>query len=215
MSIEASQTTIEPSNHRPQLASATGLSCTPPPVVRTPSASLTFITGPTGIGKTSHAIDLALNALRSGGHVCIVDIGRGYMHLVKLLGGSTMVLYPDRPTAQERFGDCPLFVYELEHFAHSDRTLEALPVPTIPLDTSGSKALLIVDELWQASKILPGLRELLVDRLSSGASVVVSSQEPIGTSLLDPFFAMPVPPSVRRSAVHLSRLKATSSATPV
>jgi CO dehydrogenase nickel-insertion accessory protein CooC1 len=116
---------------------------TPP----TQSHSLIFITGPSGVGKSIYAADLALNGLRSGKHICIVDFHQSHLPLVKALGGSSITLYPDGPPGHERFGDAPLLVYEMRHFARRRQTLEALPVPAGSLEVTGRRALLIVDEL--------------------------------------------------------------------
>lgn len=50
--------------------------------------SFTVLLGPTGSGKSIHALDAALNSLRDGAPVDIIDVGRTYWTLCQAIRGS-------------------------------------------------------------------------------------------------------------------------------
>ncbi|MGM3413092.1 hypothetical protein KXR69_26235 [Ralstonia holmesii] len=161
------------------LASLTGRACVLDQFPVSPQ-EFVVIAGPSGSGKTLRGYDYALNALREGRPVHILDVGRSYAQLAKLLGGAYLIASETGQLERHEHGSSPLTVIELENLARH-KTNDALALADI-FRPASPKALLVVDELWRVASLFPtkdGLNQMVEDHLNLGGSVLLLSQDPV------------------------------------
>lgn len=158
------------------LASLTASKCMDPRFVRPPAPELTVISGRSGTGKSTRAIDHALNALREGRAVCVLDVGGSYRHMCELVGGTFTRVMPDGSLCEERYGAVALVVFELGALVGlPDRQGESIDLQGI-----NPQGVLIVDELWQVTRLMGGIQTLnavLSAQLEAGGSVTLIAQD--------------------------------------
>ncbi|MBU9200271.1 DUF1653 domain-containing protein [Burkholderia multivorans] len=116
-----------------------------------------LIIGPSGAGKHLFATQRLVNSLADGNSAVVFDCGRSYAHLVRALGGKLVTVDTRRQgTTVETYGTMPLTVYELENI------VEAFDIEKLPnLPVLDATTFVLVDELWQMNRRLPGLWEWL------------------------------------------------------
>jgi len=187
------------------LASVTAAQCTDPRFGKPKDQELTLIVGPSGYGKTFRAIDYALNWLRQGKPVHVLDIGLSYWHLCRTVGGTYTTFARDGSRSDERHGDTPLIVFELEELARQpEETRTSVPVHEI-----APTALLVVDEVWQMPRVLgspDALNQLVSAHLAAGGSAVLLQMDRILTNGPKPQLDIETGPAVRRSLIQLDRI---------
>lgn len=165
---------------------------------------LLVIVGPTGSGKTLRAYDYALNALREGLAVQVLDIGRSYKKLVETVGGTWVSVEADGSLAKKVFGQCNLLVVDIEN------TVRGNPLPseqevTAPFLES-APGLLIVDEIYHIDRCFAesdGVRRLTEAYIECGGSVILLAQQ---ISDLERSIPIVTPKGVRRAMVRLSSI---------
>ena len=187
------------------LARVTAAQCTDPRFGKPKDQELVLIVGPSGYGKTFRAIDYALNWLRQGKPVHVLDIGRSYAHLCQALGGTYSTFSRDGSRSDERHGDTPLIVFELEELVGQPEATRA----SVPVHEIAPTALLVVDEIWQMPRVLgspDALKHLVETHLAAGGSTVLLSMERILPNVPKPQLDIESGPAVRRSLVQLDRI---------
>jgi hypothetical protein len=121
-----------------------------------------LIVGPSGSGKHLFATQRLMNSLADGNTAVVFDGSRSYRHLVRSLGGTVVTVDYTRAIAVERFGSLPLTVYELDH-PNGPVDIEKLP----HLSGITATTFVLVDDLWQVTRVLPGF----LDWLQEGAEL--------------------------------------------
>ncbi|HDR9103731.1 TPA: DUF1653 domain-containing protein [Burkholderia vietnamiensis] len=116
-----------------------------------------LIIGPSGAGKHLFATQRLVNSLADGNSAVVFDCGRSYAHLVRALGGKLVTVDVQRKgTCIQSYGTMPLLVYELENLT------EAFDIEKLPdLPVLDATTFVLVDEMWQMNRRLPGLWEWL------------------------------------------------------
>ncbi|MHB1666024.1 hypothetical protein [Thiomonas sp.] len=142
------------------------------------------LVGRSGVGKSTAAAQLVLARLVLGRPVVILDYGRSYLHLARLLHGNYIDLRPEQQYHQVSKGDCSLFVYDFESL-WLDRGAKQIPTlwkGDLPEDSSipGDlrDGLVIVDEPVNISPVYPALLPTLAEFVQRGASIAVTGQCP-------------------------------------
>lgn len=187
------------------LAKVTAAECTDPRFGKPKDQELILIVGPSGYGKTFRAIDYALNALRQGKPVHVLDIGRSYWHLCRTVGGTYSTFARDGSRSDERHGDTPLIVFELEDLVGQPEEART----SVPVHEIAPTALLVVDELWQMPRVLgapDALKHLVEAHLAAGGSAVLLSMDRILPNGPKPYLDIESGSAVRRSLVQLDRI---------
>ncbi|MYM92384.1 hypothetical protein [Duganella vulcania] len=197
--------------------------CVSPAVVESPLASLTcraliteqsrlrrqemiVIVGRAGSGKTVRAYDYALNALREGLAVHVLDIGRSYQKLVEAVGGTLLSVGADGSVNTQVLGDTDLLVVDMDNVARGNPN----PLPsenelTAPF-LACAPGLLIVDEIHHIDRSFAGsdgVRRLVSAYIEGGGSVLLLAQE---LPEVEPSIPEKVPKGVHRAMVRLSTL---------
>ncbi|WP_063802284.1 DUF1653 domain-containing protein [Burkholderia ubonensis] len=142
-----------------------------------------LIVGPTGSGKHLFATQRLVNSLADGNSAVVFDCGRSYVGIAKSLGGTLVTVDSALACTVERFGTLPLTVYELENVAEPF-AVEALP----NLPGLGAATFVLVDEVWQVNRRLPGLWAWLKEALALnfGFCGVMQMMGDVGLSQLPP-----------------------------
>ena len=163
------------------LAKVTAAECTDQRFGKTKDQELLLVVGPSGYGKTFRAIDYALNALRQGKPVHVLDIGRSYWHLCRTVGGTYSTFARDGSRSDERHGDTPLVVFELEDLVGEPKDART----SVPVNEIAPNALLVVDEVWQMPSLLgstDALNQMVSAHLAAGGSAVLLIMDRIGSN---------------------------------
>ncbi|WP_063899452.1 DUF1653 domain-containing protein [Burkholderia ubonensis] len=142
-----------------------------------------LIVGPTGSGKHLFATQRLVNSLADGNSAVVFDCGRSYVGIAKSLGGTLVTVDSALACTVERFGTLPLTVYELEN-VEEPFAVEALP----NLPGLGAATFVLVDEVWQVNRRLPGLWAWLKEALALnfGFCGVMQMMGDVGLSQLPP-----------------------------
>lgn len=107
------------------LAAATGLSIVCLPELLPRQNRLTWVAGPSGAGKTVHALDAALNGVRAGRHVVVFGVGHPIRTFARLTGGSLSRLLPDGSFAHQLIATRPVEVFDMGSCAYVAGTCTA------------------------------------------------------------------------------------------
>jgi hypothetical protein len=183
------------------LAKVTAAECADPRFGKIQDQELILVVGPSGSGKSLRAIDYALNALRQGKPVHVLDIGRSYWHLCRTVGGTYSTFALDGSRTDERHGDTPLIVFDLENLV--------APRTSVPVHEIAPNALLVVDEIWHMPRVLgapDALKHLVEAHLATGGSTVLLDMVPMLPNGPKPSLDIKSRSSVRRSLVQLDRI---------
>lgn len=182
----------------------TGPQCADPRFSRGPAQELVFITGRSGSGKSTKAMDHALNWLREGRAVHVIDIGCSYRHMCRLVGGTFITFAADGSKSVERYGDVHFVVFELAGMVQTPHSAG----DRIPFNEIAPNSLLIVDELWQVRNVLGSigaLNAVLSGHLEAGGSVTLVSQDHIDEAAAFSYIGDTTGRQIRRSLVSLGR----------
>ncbi len=182
----------------------TGAQCADPRFSRGPTQDLIFITGRSGSGKSTKAMDYALNGLREGRAVRVIDVGCSYRHMSRLVGGTFITFAADGSKSVERHGDAHFVVFELEGMMQKQHPAG----DCIPFKDIAPNSLLIVDELWQVRNVLGSigaLSSVLSGHLEAGGSVALVSQDHIDEAAAFSYIGDTTGRPIRRSLVSLGR----------
>lgn len=172
-----------------------------------------IVRGESGIGKSLRGAQYALDRLKEGKPVHVLDVGRSYFHLCKLVGGSYVSFQRDGSRSDEEPGVTPFVVFDFEQALASKawgpegdegKSLRAA------LQEIRTDALLIVDELWNVSKAMTGhavLQETVQSHLTAGGSAVVLCQCGVDDRARESFCeGIRTRSTVRRTLIDLQRM---------
>ena len=162
---------------------------------RSPSGSITFVVGRSGTGKTVHAHHLLLDAVAAERACCVIDWGRSYENMAKLVGGTCVYLTEDGQHETKKHGDTRFLVIDLErlHYRPWGRQLDDLLTEhEFEAVVDERPSVLVVDELHSIdSSFAETLPATIAGLLAGGAQAVLLSQDSWESELLKPFLRIP------------------------
>jgi hypothetical protein len=190
---------------RVNLAAATGLSLVCLPELLPRQSRFTCVTGPSGAGKTVHALDAALNGVRTGRHVVVFGAGQPVRTFARLTGGSLSRLLPDGSLAHQLIATRPVEVFDMGSCAFVSGSCTALTSPLQLVRPADHQSVLLVDDFERTAGLLPDLPRFLARSLEAGASAIVTARAQTGDDPLRALRHLLDPLQIPITRVALSR----------
>jgi hypothetical protein len=187
------------------LAAATGLSIVCLPELLPRQYRLTWVAGPSGAGKTVHALDAALNGVRAGHHVVVFGVGHPIRTFARLTGGSLSRLLPDGSFAHQLIATRPVEVFDMGSCAYVAGTCTAPSSPVQLVRAADRQSMLLVDDFERTARLLPDLPRFLARSLEAGASAMVTARARIGDDAMRALRHLLGPLQVPITSVALTR----------